>query len=96
MSDLSPQSGPKRTLIQVAVTNRDALDCAATPPQRAASRLGWAGRARKSRGGLRDDCEHEQNGLHVIAHPSEKHGVYPLSLYRAALRYMGGDDQSKS
>jgi len=21
------------------------------------------------------DCEHEQNGLHVIAHPSEKHGV---------------------
>jgi len=22
------------------------------------------------------DCEHEQNGLHVIAHPSERHGVY--------------------
>ena len=21
------------------------------------------------------DCEHEQNGLHVIAHPSEMHGV---------------------
>src|SRR5262245_7705979 len=32
---------------------------------------------------------------HVMALAVE-HGVYPLSLYRAALRYMGGDDQSKS
>src|SRR5262249_27483143 len=29
------------------------------------------------------DCEHEQNGFHIISHPSEKHGVYSLSLYRA-------------
>src|SRR5262249_54107565 len=29
------------------------------------------------------DCEHEQNGFHIISHPSEKHGVYSLSLYGA-------------
>jgi hypothetical protein len=33
MSDLRPQSGPKRTLIQVAVTDRDFMKVLAAPRQ---------------------------------------------------------------